>query len=442
MAAASAVKGVFNWYFKTNLLLRILAGLALGVVAGLVFGDAMLWVAPFGDLFIRLLKMIVMPIIVSTLIVGAASVSPAHLGKTGIKVVAFYLLTSAFAVAVGLLFGNIFHPGAGLDLASATQAAGQAVEQPSLAQTLLNIVPTNVFAAVSSGAVLPTIFFSILFGIGLSYLRVSEDERIKRAGESLFTLFDGIAEIMFIIVKWVLEYAPIGVFALIAVVFAEQNAAVLGSLAMVVVAVYVALAVHLFLVYGGLLSLNKISLPRFLRRGRPAMLTAFVTRSSGGTLPVTMDCTDNMGVKRKVSSFSLPLGATINMDGTAIYQGICVLFIAFAVGLPLSLMEQLTVILTAVLASIGTAGVPGAGAIMLLIVLKSVGLDLDEGSAVAAAYAMILGVDALLDMGRTSINVTGDMAATMIVAKSQDDLDTQRWSERDDARADGAAVGE
>lgn len=436
MTTTTVKKGPLGWYFKTNLLVRILLGLALGVIAGITLGDHIVWVAPFGDLFIRLLKMIVMPIIISTLIVGAASVSPASLGKTGVKIVLFYLFTSAFAVAVGLLFGNLFHPGTGLELTGTAGAAAYSVAPPSLAQTLLNIVPTNIFDAVTSGAVLPTIFFSILFGIGLSYLRISDDARVKAAGDALYRVCDGTAEIMFIIVRWILEYAPIGVFALIAVVFAKQDASILASLGMVVVAVYIALVVHVTLVYGSFLAINKLSLARFFSRGRAAMLTAFVTRSSGGTLPVTFGCTDEMGVDRKVSSFSLPLGATINMDGTAIYQGICVLFIAFAVGLPLDLTQQLTVVLTAVLASIGTAGVPGAGAIMLLIVLKSVGLDLDEGSAVAAAYAMILGVDALLDMGRTSVNVTGDMVGSTIVAKSQKLLDMSRWRKSSDNAQD------
>lgn len=420
-------KGWFDWYFKTNLLVRILLSLVLGVLAGLIAGEHILWVAPAGSLFVRLLNMIVMPLIISTLIVGAASISPANLGRSGIKIVAFYLLTSAFAVAIGLFFANIFKPGKGLNLKGSEEVAGRLLEQPSLVDTFMNIVPTNAFSAFATGQVLPSIFFSILFGVALSYLRVSQEERIKKAGETLFRVFEGTTEIMFIIVRWVLEYAPIGVFALIAVVFAKESGSVVGSLGMVTFAVYLGLVVHLFIIYGGALVLAKLGLVTFLRKARPAMLTAFVTRSSGGTLPVSMQATDNLGVSRKVSSFTLPLGATINMDGTAIYQGVCALFIAFAVGMDLDLTQQLTIILTAVLASIGTAGVPGAGAIMLLLVLKSVGLEVSDGSAVAAAYAMILGIDALLDMGRTSLNVTGDMVGSAIVAKSEGQLDQAQW---------------
>lgn len=425
----SEKKGVLDWYFKTNLLMRIFIGLILGAVVGIVAGESILWVAPFGDLFVRLLKMIVMPVIFGTLVMGAASISPAELGKVGVKIVLFYLFTSAFAVAIGLLMANIFQPGSGLGLTGTAGAAGRVLQQPALKDTLLNIVPTNPFDSLASGAVLPTIFFAILFGIGISYLKISDDDRIKNAGEILFTFFDGAAEVMYIMVRWVLEYAPIGVFALLAVVFAQQGAAAAGPLGIVVVAVYLGLILHLVVVYGGLLKLNKLGFIKFLKGSREAMITAFVTRSSGGTLPVTMKNAERrLGVSRKIHSFTLPLGATINMDGTAIYLGVCALFIGYAIGMPLGFNQQITIVLTAVLASIGTAGVPGAGAIMLLMVLQSVGLPMDDGSAVAAAYGMILGIDAILDMGRTSMNVTGDLAGTAIVAKSENELDMSFWS--------------
>lgn len=421
-------KGMFDWYFKTNLLIRILIGLILGAIVGLAAGESILWVEPFGSLFVRLLKMIVMPLILTTLVIGAASISPAELGKVGVKIVAFYLLTSAFAVAVGLLMGNIFKPGMGLDLGDISGAAGKALEQPSVVDTFLNIIPTNPFGALSGGDVLPTIFFAVVFGIGVSYLKISSNERLKNAGDVIYNVFDGAAEVMYIVVKWVLQYAPIGVFALIAVVFAKQGAKVVGPLGVVTMACFLGYIIHVVVVYGGLLTLNRLSFIKFLQGAKEAMVTAFVTRSSSGTLPVTMrNAEENLGVSRTVYSFTLPLGATINMDGTAIYQGVCALFIGFAVGIPLTLPQQLTVILTAVLASIGTAGVPGAGAIMLLMVLDSVGLPLHEGSPVAAAYAMILGIDAILDMGRTCINVTGDLTGTTLVAKSEKMVDMSLW---------------
>ena len=408
--------------------MRILIGLVLGAVVGLVVGPGIAWVSPLGDIFVRLLKIIVMPVVIFTLVVGAASVHPSKLGKIGVKALVLYMLTSVFAVAIGLVFGNLFSPGSGLHLASDAAALGKELKSPSLMTTFLNIIPKNPFEAIANGKILPTIFASLVFGLGLAHIRQSSEERIRIAGETVFNFFEGSAEIMYKVVRWVLEYAPIGVFALIAVVFGKQGATAFGPLASVTIAVYCALIAHLVIVYGGLLAFNKLSLTRFLSKGKDAMLTAFVTRSSGGTLPVTMETMEeNMGVSRGVYSFTLPLGATINMDGTAIYQGVCAIFVGLAIGMPLTLGQQITVITTAVLASIGTAGVPGAGAIMLLMVLDSVGLKVEAGSAVAAAYAMILGIDALLDMGRTSLNVTGDMAVTCLVAKNEKQMDLSYW---------------
>ncbi len=421
-------KGRMDWYFKSNLLVRIFLGLILGAVVGLIFGESISWLQPFGDVFIRLLTMIVMPIIIATLVVGAASISPATLGKVGLKIVGFYLLTSAFAVFIGLLSGNIFRPGRGLDLASIADAGGRELAAPSLIDTLLNIVPRNVIGAVAAGNVLPVIFFAILFGIGISYLKVSKEKRVKDAGEVIFKFFDATAEIMYLIVRGIMQYAPIGVFALIAVVFGRQGAAAVGPLGIVTLASFLGYIVHVVVIYGGLLTLNKLRAGYFFKSARTPMVTAFVTRSSGGTLPITMKAAEEeLGIHKNVYSFTLPLGATINMDGTAIYQGVCAIFIGFAIGMPLSIVQQLTVILTAVLASIGTAGVPGAGAIMLLMVLNSVGLPVEPGTAVAAAYAMILGIDAILDMGRTCVNVTGDMVGTTLVAKSEGELDLSKW---------------
>jgi len=421
-------RGIFDWYFKSNLLIRILIGLILGAVVGLIAGESILWITPLGSIFVNLLKMIVMPVIVASLVVGAASISPAALGKVGIKIILFYIITSAFAVGMGLLMGNIFRPGAGLTLGSAADAAGKVLQQPKLVDTLIAIIPKNPFGALASGAVLPIIFFSVIFGIGISYLKLSSNPRIKKSGETLFSVFDGAAEVMYKMVRWVLQYAPIGVFALIAVVFAKQGAKVVGALGMVTLASFLGYILHVVIIYGIILLISRLSFLKFLRGAKAPMITAFVTRSSSGTLPVTMkDIDENLGVSKKIYSFTLPLGATINMDGTAIYQGVCALFIGFAIGMPLSFAQQITVILTAVLASIGTAGVPGAGAIMLLMVLNSVGLPVEAGTPVAAAYAMILGIDAILDMGRTSVNVTGDMVGTTLVAKSEKAIDMSKW---------------
>lgn len=421
-------KGPLGWYFNINLLYRILAGMVIGAILGIAFGDKILWLAPFGSLFIRLLKMIVMPIIISTLIIGAASVSPAKLGKLGLRTVAFYLVTSAFAVIVGLLMGVIFRPSADLAGFVIAEAAGKEASKLSVSNTLLNIVPTNFFESIVKADVLPVIFFSILFGIGVSYLKISEDERVKKAGDLVFTFFEGVSEVMMKLVNGIMQYAPIGVLALIAEVFAKQGAKVVGSLGYVTLTCFSGYLAHILIVYVGFLLLFKLSPVRFWKDAKNTFITGLVTRSSYGTLPVTMKSAENLGIPKETYSFALPLGATINMDGTAIYQGVCATFICItATGHSLTLSQMGIIVLTATLVSIGTAGVPGAGAIMLLMVLESVGLKVEAGTVIAAAYAMILGIDAILDMGRTALNVTGDLACTAIVSKTMGLLDISKW---------------
>ncbi len=423
----SGKSGFMAWYFQSNLLIRILIGLILGAIVGLIAGPTILWVKPFGDIFIRLLRMIVVPVILFSLVVGAASLSPARLGRVGIKIMVYYMATTVVAVAIGLLFANLLKPGEGLNL-SAGKAAGRALTQPKVVDTLMAIIPTNPFESLAKGDVLPIIFFAIVFGIALSFLTLSKDERLSGGAAAVLKFFDGAAEATYKIVRGVMQYAPIGVFALIAVVFAQQGARALGPLGLVTLTVYLGLLAHLVIVYGGVLSIFSLKFGRFLGGAKEAMLTAFVTRSSSATLPITMrNSEENLGVPRNIGSFTLPLGATINMDGTAIYQGICALFVAFAIGAPLDFASQMTIIITATLASIGAAGVPGAGVIMLLMVLNSVGLEVKEGTPVAMAYAMILGIDAILDMGRTSLNITGDLAGTSVVAKTEKTLDLKKW---------------
>ncbi len=429
----SEKKGLMSWYFDSNLLVRILVGLILGAVAGIALQNNASMIAffgPFGDLFVRLLKMIVQPVIIFTLIVGTASIAPSKLGKVGVKILAFYIFTSMFAIILGLLFGNLFSPGEGMNIVGNAGAVAKELKSPALIPTLLAIVPTNPFQSIANGDVLPTIFFSIMFGIALAFTRESADARVSNASNTLYAFFEGAAEVIFKVVGWVMQYAPIGVFALIFVVFSKQGAEAFGPLATVTVTVYLGLIVQMALVYTAILVLAGISPIKFFQKVRPPMLTAFVTRSSGGTLPISMDVAEKqMGVSRGVYGFTLPLGATINMDGTTIYLGVCAMFIANAIGQPLDFAQQSVVVLTAVLASVGTAGVPGAGAIMLLMVLDSVGMKVEAGSAVAAAYAMVFGIDALLDMGRTSMNVVGDMAGTCVVAKSEKEMDMQAWAD-------------
>ena len=427
---------MLSWYFKPNLLSRILIGLVLGAIVGIALGYGNPETVKafvdntkfFGDLFIRLLKMIVVPVILFSLIAGAASIAPSRLGRVGVKIMVYYLATSALTVAIGLAFANVFQPGAGMGIVGDAAVQGKAAESPTMSQILLNIVPTNPAESLAKGDVLPIIFFAVLFGLAIAYVKDSKDAAVAKGADTLFNVVNAAAETMYKIVRGIMEYAPIGVFFLIAMVFAQQGAKALGPLLFVTLTVYVGLLVHLVISYGGIMAVAGLGFGKFLKGANEAMITAFVTRSSGGTLPVTMRCSEEkLGIPRNICSFTLPLGATINMDGTAIYLGVCAMFIGYATGNPLTMDQQLTVVITATLASIGTAGVPGAGAIMLLMVLESIGMKVEAGSAIAAAYAMILGIDALLDMGRTCLNVGGDMAGSAIVAKSEGELELAKW---------------
>jgi len=430
-------KGVLSWYFDSNLLYRILIGLILGAIFGIVIGNSLqgdalqkvlVWTTFFGNIFVRLLNMIMLPIIISTLIVGASSVSPAQLGKVGIRVIVFYLITSAVAVTIGLVMGVIFHPQA--VLSGFAETAGREATQTKMTEILLNIIPTNIFASIVNVQVLPIIFFALVFGLALSYLKLSPDQRVKKAAEMVYDMFDGIAEAVMKMIKGIMQYAPIGVFALIAGVFATNGPKVMGALGVVTAACFIGYTIHVVLVYFGMLKFyGGMGIGRFIRDGKDPFFTAFVTRSSNGTLPVTMNAAEKMGIGKDVYSFSLPLGATINMDGTAIYLGVAATFVALSVwGHGFNASQYGLIVITATLASIGTAGVPGAGAIMLLMVLETIGLPVATGTAVAGAYAMILGIDALLDMGRTALNVTGDLVCTAVVCKKLNMLDMDKWN--------------
>ena len=422
---------------RKMLLWAILIGLILGAITGVIFAFispdnvvrkyALLVAAPLGTLFINLLKMIVTPVIIFTLVSGVASIEPSRLGKVGVKIIIFYMLTSLMAIIVGLVVGNIMQPGQGIVLAETAKEI-TAKEAPSLVTIFLNIIPTNPFASIAKGDVLPIIFFSIFFVIALAFARDSRDEKVKESADVVYKFFDGCAQVIFRVVGWVMLYAPIGVFFLIFQVFTQQGADAFGPLLHVTLAVYIGLVLQIFVVYMLICAAFKINPVLFLKKVYEPWLTAFVTRSSGGTLPVSMDTAERkMGISKGVYSFTLPLGATINMDGTTIYLGVCATFIANAVGMPLDASQQMTVIITAVLASIGTAGVPGAGAIMLIMVMNSVNLDVTQGN-VKLAYAMILGIDALLDMGRTSMNIVGDLCGTCVVAKLEDEMDPSFWT--------------
>lgn len=397
---------------RNNLLTQILIAFVVAIILGLVFGEAVAVLKPLGDLFLRLIKFIIAPLILSTLVIGVASTGdPKQLGRIGAKTVSYYLVTTAIAIIIGLSVAFVISPGSGVDITT-PETTLEANEPESIIDTFLNIIPTNPFEALTEGNVLQIIFLAIFIGLAITL--------IGDKGKPLYNVFNSLAEVMYKITGIVMRVAPFGVLGLVAPIVGEFGASVLMPLLKVIIATAIACIIHAIIVYGSAVKgFAKMSPVRFFKGIAPAAAVAFSTASSAGTLPVTIKNTqENLGVSNKISSFVLPLGATINMDGTAIYQGVAVLFIVQFYGLDLSFTQLLTVVITTVLASIGTAGVPGAGLIMLTMVLSSVNLPLE-------GIALIAGIDRILDMFRTTINIVGDASAAVVVAGTEGELDKE-----------------
>ena len=374
-----------------------------------------------GDIFIRLLMMIAVPLVLASLIVGAASLGDIKkFARIGGKTIAFYLNTTAFAISIGLVIANIIQPGKQVDdftkermLSVYSEDVSGKVEQVSdydIIGMIVNLVPSNPIRAFAEGEMLQIVFFALLIGIVLSLIQ-------KEKAEPVLKVFDGISEAMIKLVDIIMFIAPLGVFALISATVAEFGFNILQTLVWYMAAVLLGLFIHMVGIYSLIIKLfSKVKVISFFRGMRQAQAIAFSTSSSAATLPVNMECIEeNFGVSKSVASFVLPLGATINMDGTALYQGVAAVFIAQVFNIDLSFVEQLTIVLTATLASIGTAPVPGVGIIMLVIILKSVGIP-EEG------IALILGVDRILDMCRTVTNITGDASVAVAIASSEKEI--------------------
>ncbi|AOV07148.1 dicarboxylate/amino acid:cation symporter [Sporosarcina ureilytica] len=400
---------------KFNLVTQILIAFVLAIILGSIFGSSIDFLKPLGDLFLRLIKFIIVPLILSTLVVGVASSSdPKQLGRIGLKTIAYYLGTTAIAIIIGIAVAYMISPGKGVDIPTANLEVPEAAtaEPQSAITTFLNIVPENPFTAMAEGNILQVIFFALFIGLAITF--------VGEKAQPVYRFFEGFAEIMYRITGIIMKFAPIGILGLLAPIIGQYGISVLLPLLKVVLGVYLACLLHALLVYstavkvwGGMGPLH------FFKGISPAALVAFSTASSAGTLPVTIkNVNENLGVPNKISSFVLPLGATINMDGTAIYQGVAVVFIAQFYGLDLTLMQLVTVVLTTVLASIGTAGVPGAGMIMLAMVLSSVNMPLE-------GIALIAGIDRVLDMMRTTVNIVGDASAAVVVSGTEKVEDKQ-----------------
>jgi Na+/H+-dicarboxylate symporter len=403
---------------KMTLTSKILISLIGGIIVGLLLYPLkdIPFVADYiigfflklgGSVFIKAIKMLVVPLVFISLTVGSSAMGDTRkLGRIGIKTLSFYLFTTAIAISIALVLANIVNPGSGLVIENLAKSSTAASQPKPFVDVLIDIIPTNPISAMANGNMLQIIAFALLTGAGLTIL----GDRVNKVKE----LFDQANDLVLEMVNLVMKIAPIGVFCLIAMTFSSLGYKAMLPLLKYIMTTLAALLIHVLITYQGLLlAIVKMNPIVFIKKFLPAISVAFSTSSSGATIPVTLETIqEEFGVSKSTSSFTVPLGASINMDGTAIMQGVAVVFIASVYGVNLSMGDYVTVILTATLASIGTAGVPGAGAIMLSMVLAQVGLPIE-------GIALIMGVDRIIDMNRTAVNITGDAVCTLIIAKSE-----------------------
>lgn len=403
----------------------------ISLIVGAIFGMILHYFVPSGQVkdailvegilyvvgqgFIRLMKMLVVPLVFCSIVCGSMAIGDTKkLGTVGVRTLAFYLATTALAITVALTMGNILDPGVGLDMGSISSNAAevQTMESTSMAQTLLNIIPDNPIGSLASGNMLQIIVFALIVGVILA--------KLGEKTETVGNFFSQFNDVMMEMTMMVMSLAPIGVFCLISRTFAGIGFSAFLPLAKYMIGVLLALCVQCFVVYLGLLKLfTGLSPIKFIKNFFPVMAFAFSTATSNATIPMSIDTlAKKMGVSKRISSFTIPLGATINMDGTAIMQGVAVVFAAQAFGILLTPMDYVTVIGTATLASIGTAGVPSVGLVTLTMVFNSVGLPVE-------AIGLIMGIDRILDMARTAVNITGDAVCTTIVAHQNNAIDKE-----------------
>ena len=393
---------------KSNLAAQIFVALVLAIIAGLLFGKnpdfANNYIKPFGTIFLNLLKFIVCPIVLFSILSGMISMKDIKkVGSIGAKTIIYYLGTTAVAIVIGLVMGQLCK---GMFPAlSTTDLVYEAKEATPFMQVLVDIFPANFLAPLVNANMLQIIVIALLVGFGIILVGDKVDS-VRKGIEQLNEVFMKVMEL-------ILKLSPIGVFCLLTPVVAANGAMIVGSLAMVLLVAYISYILHAVIVYSTTVrTMGGMSPLKFFKGMSPAMIFAFSSASSVGTLPLTLECSEKLGADREVASFVLPLGATINMDGTAIYQGVCAIFIAACFGIDLSLGDMATIVITATLASIGTAGVPGAGMVMLAMVLQSVGLPVE-------GIALVAGVDRIFDMGRTVLNITGDASCAIIVSNME-----------------------
>ena len=411
----SFLRRAFMKFWNLELYWKVFIGMGAGIIYALLLGERAMNVAPIGDMFMRLLKMVIIPLIFFSITSGVAGIGELKgLGRVGAKTFGYYFLTSMLAIIIGLSFTNLIQPGVGVDISSGTQDFDpSSLSQPgSLGSILIRMIPTNPIEAAANGDVLAVIFFSIVLGMTITTLP-------ERQYQYVNNLFETFFQLMMKMTQGVILFLPIGVFGLIAKAVASTGFTLFKAVGWYMATIALGLTTHLFIVLPLVFwFFTRINPKKHFKAIASAMATAFSTSSSGATLPVTMDCVENRaGVSNKITSFVLPLGATINMDGTALYECAGVLFIAQALGIDLTFAQQFVIVITAFLASVGAAAIPSAGLVMIFIVLDAVGLG-DHPQA-ALIVGTMLAVDRPLDMFRTVVNITSDTMGAVIIAKSE-----------------------
>ena len=395
---------------RISLPTQMAIGMGLGILAGMLFPDMGSTFKPLGQLFINLIRMVVVPLVLCTIVAGSASVGDINkLGRVASKTLIYYFATTAVAVVLGLVFANIFNPGEGLNIATEGLKAKSATP-PKMVDVFLNIIPLNPIDAMGKGNMLQVIFFAMLFGFGLS--------AVGERGKACYAFFDGAAETMIKVTNMVMIYAPVGVFGLIAFTVSKHGADVLLPLIKVIGVMYIACVVHVFVCYLPLVKVSGLTVGHFFKVLSAPLMIAFTTCSSAAALATNLIQCQKLGASKPVASFSLPLGNTINMDGTAVYMGVVAIFVAEIYGIPMPFDKQFQVLATGILASIGSVGVPGAGLIMSTIVFTQVGIPLE-------GIAIIAGIDRVMDMARTTMNVLGDATGAIVVSKWEGELDPE-----------------
>ncbi len=402
--------------YQRFLPLWIFVGMLVGIVGGIIFAAAGIadfassYIKPFGTIYINLLKFLVVPVVLFSIIDGVVSLNDLkRVGSVGVRTIVYYMVTTIFAVIIGLIIANLFKP---LFPALSTVDLEYTPNSSKVMDVIVNIFPSNLLAPLVNADMLPLIVIALFFGAGILMA--------GKKGELIGNIVNSMNEVVMKIMGIVISISPIGVACLMWDVVAVNGPKIIGALAIVVGVAYVGYIIHILLIYGlSVKLLAKMNPFRFFKGMASAMITAFTTTSSAATIPVNMECCNSMGAEPEISSFCLPLGATINMDGTAIYQAVAAIFIATCYGVDLTFGQMVTIVLTATLASIGTAGAPGSGMIMLSMVLVSVGLPVE-------GIALIAGVDKLFDMGRTTLNITGDATCVMWISRQEKEKKAQK----------------